>query len=175
MNQRTRWMKGFLQTSISHSRHPGKVLLQLGPWRFFGALVVTFGTALSALAYPVFTALFAIQWFFGSPASLGHAWGTAWHTGSLTIFVSGLGAIFVPACVALNRRALWRLLPWVPLLPVYYALVSLAAWRGLIELAISPFQWNKTSHGLARTSRAGMLQKHQAKPASTMSLNTEPP
>jgi hypothetical protein len=59
--------------------------------------------------------------------------------------------VFIPACVALRR--LWRLMPWILLLPLYYSLVSVAAWRGLWEMAIAPFRWNKTSHGLARTSR----------------------
>jgi cellulose synthase/poly-beta-1,6-N-acetylglucosamine synthase-like glycosyltransferase len=175
MNQRTRWMKGFIQTCISHSRHPVTTMSQLGPWRFFGALVVMLGTVLSALAYPIFTALFAIVWAQGSLSTSGQAWDAAWYAASLTLFVSGMGAIFIPACVALNRRKLWRLLPWIPLLPLYYSFVSLAAWKGLIELATAPFHWNKTSHGLARTSRAGSIQKHQAKPASTMSLKMEPP
>jgi len=44
----------------------------------------------------------------------------------------------------------------VPLLPLYYVLVSLAAWRGL-ALLFHPLRWNKTEHGLARTSRTGKL------------------
>src|SRR5690606_11419446 len=54
MNQRTRWMKGYLQTCITHSRHPASTLAQLGAWRFFGALVVTAGVVLSGLGYPLF-------------------------------------------------------------------------------------------------------------------------
>src|SRR3954463_8416279 len=40
---------------------------------------------------------------------------------------------------------------YVPLLPLYYVLVSIAAWRGLAELLLDPFRCNKTEHGLART------------------------
>jgi cellulose synthase/poly-beta-1,6-N-acetylglucosamine synthase-like glycosyltransferase len=175
MNQRTRWMKGYVQTCVAHSRHPRTTLSQLGPWRFLGALAITFGTVLSALGYPFFTGLFIGSLLRGSPDTPGSSWHAAWSAGSYALFVSGAAAIVIPACVALGRRKLWRLLPWVALLPAYYVLVSAAAWRSLAELATSPFRWNKTSHGLARTSRTGLIQKHMARPARTMSLKTEPP
>jgi len=175
MSQRTRWMKGYMQTSISHSRNPLVTFSQLGFWRFYGAVVLTTGAVLSALFYPIFTSVFLISWLSGAFSTLTTRWGALWYSGSLVLFLLGAGAVVIPACVALRRRGLWRLLPWILLLPLYYALVSLAAWRGLWELAIAPFRWNKTSHGHARTSRSGLLQKHQARAARTMSLNTTPP
>lgn len=175
IKQRTRWMKGFMQTCIVHSRQPVSALRQLGPWRFAGAVIVTLGTVASALLYPLFTALFAVLWAQGAADAIRQPWNRLLYASSLTLFVTGAAAIFVPAAVALGRRRLWRLMPWLPLLPVYYVLVSLAAWRGLWELAVAPFRWNKTSHGHARTSRTGALQKHQARPARTRSLKTEPP
>jgi hypothetical protein len=108
-------------------------------------------------------------------AALCNGWEALWYSWSLMLFGLGAAAIVLPACVALHRRRLWRLLPWALLLPAYYLLVSLAAWRGLWELATAPFRWNKTNHGLARTSRSGLLQKHQARAATTMSLKTTPP
>ncbi len=174
MNQRTRWMKGFMQTSASHSRNPWTTLSQLGFWQFYGALVLTGGAVVSALVYPFFTGLFLTLWLGGDrPAVTG--WDSLWFSGSLTLFLFGAAAMIVPAGLALHRRRLWRLLPWVLLLPIYYGLVSLAAWRGLWEVATAPFRWNKTDHGLARTSRSGLLQKHQARAATTMSLKTTPP
>jgi cellulose synthase/poly-beta-1,6-N-acetylglucosamine synthase-like glycosyltransferase len=174
MHQRTRWMKGFMLTAISHSRSPWAALRELGPWRFYGAAALTMGTVLSALVYPIFTGLFAIAWLRGS-SHAATPWEAIWRSWSMTLFLLGAVSIAVPACVALHRRRLWRLLPWVALLPLYYALVSLAAWRGLWELATATFRWNKTSHGHARTSRSGLLQKHQARVDSTMSLKTTPP
>ena len=43
----------------------------------------------------------------------------------------------------------WALL----LMPVYWLLLSLAAWRALFQLLRDPYRWEKTEHGLARTSR----------------------
>jgi len=174
MHQRTRWMKGFMQTCICHSRHPVKAFRELGLWRFLGAFIVSFGTVISALGYPVFTALCLVAWT-AAPDPPIPTWLAVWNAASVVLFGFGLAAIFVPACMALVRRRFWSLLPWTLLLPFYYILVSLAAWRGAWELARSPFHWRKTSHGLARTSRSGLFQKHQARADKTMSLKTDPP
>ncbi len=55
--------------------------------------------------------------------------------------------------IGLKRR---RLLAhaWVLVLtPLYWFLLSLAAWRALFQLLYDPQRWEKTEHGLARTSR----------------------
>ena len=85
MGQRTRWMKGFIQTCIAHSRHPVRSFRQLGFWRSFGAMTVTLGTVLSALCYPFFTAFAAaILWTGQSTGAWHHA---MWHF-SATLFSS---------------------------------------------------------------------------------------
>jgi hypothetical protein len=38
-------------------------------------------------------------------------------------------------------------------IPIYWLLLSFAAWRGLYQLLRDPFRWEKTEHGRARTSR----------------------
>lgn len=158
MRQRTRWMKGFVQTWIVHSRHPGAALRQLGFWRLMGGAIVILGTVLSALLYPVFTGLFVLLWIWGKLVDPGSEGSRILFSIGVDLFCTGAAAVFLPAIVGLKRRRLWRLLPWVALLPVYYVLVSLAAWRSLWELAVAPFRWNKTSHGLARTSRAARIR-----------------
>jgi cellulose synthase/poly-beta-1,6-N-acetylglucosamine synthase-like glycosyltransferase len=157
MRQRTRWMKGFVQTATSHSRKPWALLRQLGFWRAYGALILTWGTVLSALVYPLFTGLYVIALLSGQEKIAFSRWEIAFQAYASTLFVSGAASIIIPACIALHKRRLWRLLPWVPLLPLYYVLVSVAAWIGLWELATATFRWNKTSHGHARTSRTGLL------------------
>ena len=53
----------------------------------------------------------------------------------------------------LFRRGLaayaWVLL----LLPLHWLLLGAAAWRALYQLLADPYRWEKTDHGLARTSR----------------------
>ena len=55
--------------------------------------------------------------------------------------------------LGLKRRGLLAA-TWVLLLtPVHWLLVSLAAWRALYQLVVSPYVWEKTEHGLAKNSR----------------------
>jgi hypothetical protein len=35
-------------------------------------------------------------------------------------------------------------------LPIYWLLISLAGWRALVQLVVSPHRWEKTPHGLAK-------------------------
>ena len=62
----------------------------------------------------------------------------------------GSVALFVPPIVGALRRGSPGLLLLVPLLPLYYALVSVAAWMALYDYFNRRFVWNKTEHGLAR-------------------------
>ncbi|RVU14668.1 glycosyltransferase family 2 protein [Methylobacterium oryzihabitans] len=158
LRQRTRWMKGFLQTAITHGRHPGDNLRRLGPLGLLCAASLILGTVLSALVYPVLMTCAA--WRFltlpldGSDPLASFTLGV-----SLVLFAAGLGAMLLPAALGCVRRGWWRLLPWVAVLPLYYGLVGVAAWLGVLELIRAPARWNKTEHGLARTSRSGALRR----------------
>ena len=39
------------------------------------------------------------------------------------------------------------------LTPLHWLLLSLAAWRALYQLVAAPYVWEKTEHGLAKSSR----------------------
>ena len=43
---------------------------------------------------------------------------------------------------------------WILVLtPLHWLLLSLAAWRALYQLVVAPYAWEKTEHGLAKSSR----------------------
>jgi glycosyltransferase XagB len=55
--------------------------------------------------------------------------------------------------IGLRRRGLVGQ-AWVLLLtPLHWFLLSLAAWRALFQLLYAPQRWEKTEHGLAKSSR----------------------
>jgi cellulose synthase/poly-beta-1,6-N-acetylglucosamine synthase-like glycosyltransferase len=157
LQQRTRWMKGFLQVSVTHSRRPRATLRELGTARALGALAVSFGTVASALGFPIFMVLAGRAAITGELFQADTPLGIASASIGLTLFAAGLLALTLPPLAALRRRDWMRLAPLVALMPVYYCLVSLAAWRGLGEFVLKPQRWNKTEHGLAKTSRAGLV------------------
>jgi hypothetical protein len=56
-------------------------------------------------------------------------------------------------------------LSWVLFtVPVYWMFLSWAAWRALWQLLRAPYKWEKTEHGLARSS----LRTQPARPLPTM-------
>jgi cellulose synthase/poly-beta-1,6-N-acetylglucosamine synthase-like glycosyltransferase len=158
LRQRSRWMKGFLQVCLTHTRRPRDACRRLGLGRYVAALVLVGGTVITALVYPVLAlgTVFLLAW---------HGWPEAASPWELPLVafaqvLLGLGplALIGTAFVGLARRRWWDCLPWLLDLPFYYALVRLAAWRGLWELMRAPFHWHKTEHGLARTSRSGHVR-----------------
>ena len=173
LRQRTRWMKGFLQTSFTHGRHPLDLYRSLGAAESLCVLALVPGTVVSALFYPFM--------LFGGIAELALApdapneavLAVFARTASATVFFGGLAAMWLPGLVGCLRRGWFDLVPLVALLPLYFLLGSLAAWLAVIELARHPHRWNKTEHGLARTSRTGALGRRRL--GDIRSASTAPP
>ena len=148
LKQRTRWIKGWMQTWLVHMRSPRRLLRELGFVRFLTLQLVVGGTVLSALVHPVFLVLFSALLTSDDPlpsdVSAGFYGGTL-----LSGYVASAGI----GLLGLARRRLLSCGWVVVLVPVYWMLLSLAAWRALYMLVRDPYQWEKTDHGLARTSR----------------------
>lgn len=151
--QRTRWMKGFIQTGVTHTRDPGCLVREAGWSRGACLLALCVGTVASALGYPFFlAATIATLAFHGVPSPDGIV--EALLIGLWFVLIAaGLVAIIVPAALGARRRGLGDLTPWLLLLPVYHLLISAAAWAAVLEYLRAPFRWNKTEHGQAVTSR----------------------
>ena len=154
LRQRTRWFKGWMQTWSVHTRHPVRLARELGFGGFAMFQLVVGGTVLSALVHPLFIALMAYSLATGRllPAGgdLMAALLAALSGGAL---VAGYLVSAALGLIGLKRRKLlahaWVLL----LMPLHWLLLSAAAWRALYQLARDPYRWEKTAHGLARTSR----------------------
>jgi glycosyltransferase XagB len=167
--QRARWVKGFMQTAITHSRNPRRTMRELGATAFVGAVALTLGTVLAAMLYPLFVAIailvivtaamkgagFDIQLVLpGATLALRDHWLALTVAAiGLVTFVAGMISMIVPAALGIWRRGWFSLLPWLLLMPAYYLLISFAAWRGLYDLIVDPSHWNKTEHGLSRRRR----------------------
>lgn len=147
-NQRTRWLKGWMQTYLVHTRRPRRVVNELGGQRFIGLIVLMGGILLSVLAYPVGLALLASALasgrFLATPETGLEAW--LWWA-SLANLGLGFASSMMLAAIALHRRRRSELLASVPWMPIYWMAISLAGYRALRQLASDPFRWEKTDHG----------------------------
>ena len=63
--QRTRWIKGWIQTYLVHMRRPLRLWRDLGAWRFAGFQLTIGATILSLLVHPWFYVLAAMHASFG--------------------------------------------------------------------------------------------------------------
>jgi glycosyltransferase XagB len=143
-----RWM----QTWFVHMRRPGRLIREL---RLSGAATFQLSLAanvLASLIHPVFMATLGYALF--APLN---PWSGAAMSGAMPVFaatlLSGYASTVVLDVIGLRRRGLLRQ-AWVLLLtPIYWFLLSLAAWRAAFQLVLDPQRWEKTEHGQAKTSR----------------------
>lgn len=153
LRQRTRWLKGYMMTWTVHMRRPLRLYRELGLTGFLAFHAFIGGVPVSALILPVF--LFGVAKDIASGVWLVPA--DAWHhippyaVHGFNL-VLGFGTAMALAAIGADRRRLKGLALWIPTVPAYWLLGSLAAWRATGQLLRHPFKWEKTEHGLARTS-----------------------
>jgi hypothetical protein len=130
---------------------------ELGTGGFITFQLVVGGNVLAALLHPAFLVMliYALARERSSPemsnasAALTYLFATTFVAGYVTSILVGLRG--------LARRNALGAGPTLVLVPVHWLLLSLAAWRALYQLIRDPHGWEKTEHGLARTSRRAKM------------------
>ncbi len=151
LKQRTRWLKGWMQTYLVHTRNTARFRREVGNWRYFGFQAILGGAILSALIHPLFYLGLAIELAGGHPLAkpsdlIGQGF---WHIALLNLSGGYLAAIAL-AWVTIYKRGLKNLLPHTLAMPLYWLMISLAAYRALFQLFSKPFLWEKTEHTPSR-------------------------
>lgn len=142
--QRTRWLKGWMQTYYVHMRRPLRLWHELGPWKFLGFQAIIGGPIFSALAHPVFLGILIWQNPFASfPDDLALA--GLWLLSIFNLSAGYLATMWL-GLSALRARNISGLIFTIVTLPFYWLLISAAAYRGLCQLLYAPFYWEKTEH-----------------------------
>ena len=144
LRQRSRWLKGYMQTWLVHMRDPAALARRTGMKGFFAFQLFLGGGVVFALANPLLWA--------GLAAALILDW-RLWGSGFGLVPGGGLLAINILltylAMIGPRRRGWDDLSPYGLTVVVYWALVSWAGYRGLWQLITRPFFWEKTTHGEA--------------------------
>jgi glycosyltransferase XagB len=142
--QRTRWIKGWMQTYLVHMRRPFRLWRDLGTWRFVGFHVTISAMLISMLAHPWFYLLAGLHVALGNsllPKSQILLWIFA---GNL---IAGYSSAALLILVTSAAEGLTGRLVSVVFLPVYWLAISFASYRAILDLALRPFFWEKTMHG----------------------------
>jgi glycosyltransferase XagB len=146
IKQRSRWIKGYIMTWAVHMRQPRLLWRQLGPKAFFGFQVLFLGTIAQFLLAPLLWSFMVLTFGFGHPMFDALPMPFIWAIFGI-FFLSEVANILIGA-LGLGRTAHGLSRIWVLTLKAYFPLASLAAYKGLAELATRPFYWDKTTHGL---------------------------
>lgn len=142
LGQRTRWMKGWMQTFIVHNRRPQLLVdeMGLGPALVFEVLVL--GMIVAPLLHCGLGLCLLAQLALGAPLFDGRGWSVL-YTGFLVL---GYGSTLATTMLGLARvQRLQLLLPQL-LLPLYWLLISVATLCALTDLLRRPFYWFKSPH-----------------------------
>ena len=153
--QRTRWLKGWMQTYLVHMRRPRRLWNELGARRFIGFQVLMGGMILSSLVHPWFYVLIAVEFCLGQLLVVPDGVFGQWLLGiGLFNLIAGYVSAIVIGTVAAARRRRLRLAANALMMPFYWLAISFAAYLALWELVTAPFHWEKTEH----TARGGASQ-----------------
>lgn len=139
INQRSRWLKGFLQTWLVVMRRPGEAVREMGLHGFL-SMQLTLGAAiLSAVVHGPWTI-----WLALCALVPGLAMGPAFLMLAAVSYAAGIAmAFWAPG------RKDWRRWVLAASLPLYWPLQSIAMVRAVYGLARCPHFWAKTPHRVA--------------------------
>ena len=159
IRQRSRWIKGYMQTSLVHARQPLKLLKQIGWLRFLSFALLVGGTPLTFLGVIPFYVLTALTLLV--PGAVNPQVFPVWLLWiCLVNFVIGSSVMVYLSMMGPYKRGTFNLSLWALLNPVYWLLHSIAAYKGLWQLITRPHYWEKTDHGLTtRVDRTGATSK----------------
>jgi cellulose synthase/poly-beta-1,6-N-acetylglucosamine synthase-like glycosyltransferase len=149
VKQRSRWYKGYLQTWLVHMRHPRQLARELGLGGFVAFNLFVGGTPLIALLNPVFWSLTFI-WFIAHPPFVAALFPPVlYYTGLLCMTLGNL-AFYYATIISARTTGQPKLVLAATIAPVYWAMMSIAAIKALVQLFSVPYFWEKTAHGLDR-------------------------
>jgi cellulose synthase/poly-beta-1,6-N-acetylglucosamine synthase-like glycosyltransferase len=133
--QRTRWLKGHLQTWLVVMRSPLWAMRNLGAGPFLGLQIVLAGSLLASLLHgPI------VVWLLLEPLLSGAMVPAPY----LVLFGAGYGSALAAALAAGRHSAPVTSMLWLPL---YWPLQSIAMLRATWEFWVKPHSWSKTPHG----------------------------
>lgn len=149
VRQRSRWIKGYMQTFLVHSRRPIHLWRTIGPLGVFGFIFFIGGTFLSGLLNPVFWLIFGVWIFMGTDVISPYFPPQILYL-SLINLLAGNGLLIYLTMIAPFRRRWTDLAPWGISVVGYWVLMTIASYKALSQLIFNPFYWEKTQHGLSK-------------------------
>jgi cellulose synthase/poly-beta-1,6-N-acetylglucosamine synthase-like glycosyltransferase len=155
IRQRSRWIKGYMQTYLVHMRNPVALWKKLGAKGFLGFSFFIGATPLTFLAYPLLLSIFIAYLLFDF--STIHTLFPDWvlFMSIFNLLVGNILMIYVNMMAVFKRRY-YELILFAIANPIYWLMHSIAAYMGLYELIVKPFYWQKTNHGISKVNNSSV-------------------
>jgi len=157
IKQRSRWIKGYMQTWLVHMRHPIQLWKSIGAKGFFSFHFFIGAPPFTMLLAPILWVITFLVWFTNS-------WDFGWlfpePFGTMALFNLVIGNLFLVyfGVIAALKRKYYDLVPVGILLPVYWVLHSIAAYKAFWQLIFNPHYWEKTEHGTSSVTQKTLAQ-----------------
>ncbi|MFT4029363.1 MAG: glycosyltransferase [Protaetiibacter sp.] len=147
VRQRSRWIKGYMQTSLVHARRPLALIREIGLRRFASFALLIVGTPLTFLG--VIPLYLATAFTVFVPTAWLEPYFPVWLLWvCLLNFVVGNSLMVYLSMMGPYKRGTFNLILWSLLDPAYWILHSVASYKALWQLLVKPHYWEKTAHGL---------------------------
>ena len=147
IRQRSRWIKGYMQTTLVHARRPRQLIREIGLRRFLSFALLIGGTPLTFLGV---LPLYAVTLFtIFIPTQVLSQFFPVWLLWICLInFIIGNSVMVYLSMMGPYKRGTFNLTLWALLNPIYWILHSIASYKALWQLITKPHYWEKTEHGL---------------------------
>lgn len=159
IRQRSRWVKGYMQTWLVHMRNPVRLFRELGWKGFLGFQIMILATPLLPLLNPIFwlTMVLWFGWELGFiptfyPGALYYVSNVELYLGNFFFIYSNIAGIYWVTNAleqSKDHKLSYNLVRSALLSPIYWVLMSIAAVKAAWQLVTKPFYWEKTTHGLS--------------------------
>lgn len=162
LKQRTRWIKGHMQTWLVLMRNPLRTLREMGLASFISVQLTLGGGLAAAFVHGPLACIVLIAALSPYDLLRGPDFVLALFGYCVAVF-SALTATGVSGNVSHIRAALT--------MPLYWPLASIAAFRAVFELIFRPHYWAKTTHGISnrRAPRIGSSPGARLEPRPALS------
>lgn len=148
LRQRSRWIKGYLQTYLVHMRDPVKFIREHGLHAWIFQLVVGGKIAfmyINPLLWMATIAYFTLYVYVGP--TIESLYPPVIFYMAATSLVFGNFLFLYYYMIGCAKHGHWSVIKYVFLVPFYWLMVSVSAVIALVQLVFKPHYWEKTNHG----------------------------
>ncbi len=151
IRQRSRWIKGYMQSYLVHMRNPVKLWKKIGWKGFLGFNFFIGATPITFLVYPILLAIFLCYVIFDMDSIKTYFPDWVLFMSIFNLMVGNILMIYVNMMAVFKRRY-YELILFAIANPIYWLMHSISAYKGLYQLVVKPFYWEKTNHGLSKVN-----------------------